>query len=160
MYVCDDFLLIEMVYKTNCNFVKSMPRSIFPFQQIQIHPNPSQNKFFTCGRATESRPNHQKLPWVSQVDHLGHIIHESGSQDIDCREARGAYTLDFLLNYWEFSISAHHCKSYLLCKLIAVPFVEAIFGTFTASIPIKHTDPGTLQLKFAGTYTFFYEELF
>ena len=35
--------------------------------------------------------NHQKLPWVSQVDHLGHIIHESGSQDVDCRKARGSY---------------------------------------------------------------------
>ena len=73
-----------MVYKTYCNFV-------FPFQQVQINPNPSPNVFFTCGRPTESRPNHQKLPWVSQVDHLGHIFHESGSQDVDCREARGAY---------------------------------------------------------------------
>ena len=60
-------------------------------------------------------------------------------------------TLDHLLNYWEFSISAHLCKSYLLCKLIVVPFMEAIFGTFTVSMPVKPTDPGTLQLKFAGT---------
>ena len=76
--------------------------------------------------------------------HLGHIIHESGSQDIDCKK-------DHLLNYWEFSISAHHCKSYLLCKLIVVPFMEAIFGTFTANMPVKPTDLGTQQLKFVGT---------
>ena len=37
-------LLPVMVYKTYYNFVKSMLRSIkFPFQQIQIHPNPSPN---------------------------------------------------------------------------------------------------------------------
>ena len=37
-------LLPEMVYKTYCNFVKSMLRSIiFHFQQIQIHPNPNPN---------------------------------------------------------------------------------------------------------------------
>ena len=47
---CDDFLLLsptpEMVYKTYYNYVKSMLRSmIFPFQQIQIHPNPSPNVF-------------------------------------------------------------------------------------------------------------------
>ena len=60
-------------------------------------------------------------------------------------------TLDHLLNNWEFSISAHHCRSYLVCKLIAVPFMEAIFGTFSASIPVKPTDPGKLRLKFAGT---------
>jgi len=45
---CDDFLLLsptpEMVYKTYCNFVKSMLRRIiFPVQQIQIHPNPNPN---------------------------------------------------------------------------------------------------------------------
>ena len=34
----------EMVYKTYCNFVKSMLRRIiFPVQQIQIHPNPNPN---------------------------------------------------------------------------------------------------------------------
>ena len=39
-------LLPEMVYKTYYNFVKSMLRSIiFPFQQIQIHPNPNPNVF-------------------------------------------------------------------------------------------------------------------
>ena len=87
--------------------------------------------------------NHQKLPWISQVDHLGHIIHESGSQEVP--------TLDDLLKYWEFSISAHHCKSNLLCKLIDVSLMEAIFGTFSLSMPVKPTDLGTLQLKFAGT---------
>ena len=59
-------------------------------------------------------------------------------------------TLDHLLNYWEFFISADHCKSYLLCKLIVVPFMEAIFGTFTVNMPVKPTDLGILQLKFAG----------
>ena len=38
-----------------------------------------------------SSPTTYLLPWVSQVDHLGHIIHESGSQDVDCRKAKGSY---------------------------------------------------------------------
>ena len=47
---------------------------------------------WTCKRKpVEVVLNHQKLPWVSQVDHLGHIIYEPGSHDIDCRKARGAY---------------------------------------------------------------------
>ena len=36
-------------------------------------------------------PTTYLLPWVRQVDHLGHIIHESGSQDVDCRKAKGSY---------------------------------------------------------------------
>ena len=65
---------------------------------ISSNPDPSKSKskciYFTWWR--DRKPgevvlNHQKLPWVSQVDHLGHIIHESGSQDIDCKKARGAY---------------------------------------------------------------------
>ena len=47
-------LLPEMVYKTYYNFVKSMLRSIiFPFQQIQIHPNP--NVFIFLVDVTENR---------------------------------------------------------------------------------------------------------
>ena len=74
--------------------------------------------------------NHQKLPWISQVDHLGHIIHESGSQEVP--------TLDHLLKYWEFSISAHHCKSNLLCKLILlrrfVKFAQSILHSWNPLI--------------------------
>ena len=100
--------------------------------------------YFTCGRdrkPVEVVLIYQKLPWVSLVDHLGHIIYESGSQ-----ERLEVPTLDHLLNYWQFSNSAHHCKSYMLCKLIVVPFMEEIFGTFSASMPVKPTDLGTLQL--------------
>ena len=70
-------LLPEMVYKTYFNFVKV-----------------SKCIYFTCGRDRKPMEvvlNHQKLPWVTQVDHLGHIIHESGSIDIDYRNAKGAY---------------------------------------------------------------------
>ena len=28
------------------------------------------------------------------------------------------------------SLEVYHCKSDLLCKLIVVPFMEALFGTF------------------------------
>ena len=62
------------------------------------NPDSSKSKskciYFTCGHYRKPVKvvfNHQKLPWVSQVDYLGHIIHESGSQDVDCRKARGSY---------------------------------------------------------------------
>ena len=55
-------------------------------------------------------------------------------------------TLDHLLNYWGFSISPHHCKCYLYCKIIVVPLMETIFGTFSAS-HIEPTDLGTLSTK-------------
>ena len=92
---CDDFLLLsptpEMVLKAYDNFVKSMLRSIiFPFQQIQVQIYLCY--LWTCKKnPVELVLNHQKLPCISQVDHLGHIIYEPGSHDIDCRKARGAY---------------------------------------------------------------------
>ena len=46
---------------------------------------------WTWQKPVEVVLNHQKLPWIGQIDHLGHIIHEPGSQDIDCRKARGFY---------------------------------------------------------------------
>ena len=47
--------------------------------------------------------------------------------------------MDHLLNYWEFSISAHHCKSYLLCKLVVVPFkqyLEPLQWVCLSNLPI------------------------
>ena len=133
---CDDFLLLSPTRNGLQNLLKSLQSSIiFPFQQIQIHLNPSPNVFILLvdRKPLEVVLNHQKLPWVSQVD---------------CRIARCAY----IGSSTEFSISARHCKSYLLGKLIVVPFMEATFGTFLASLPVKPTDLGTQQLKFAGTY--------
>ena len=122
---------------------------------ISSNPDPSKSKskciYFTWWR--DRKPgevvlNHQKLPWVSQVDHLGHIIHESGSQDIDCKKARGAYigsSSELLRNFHS------PLQKLSAVKLIVVPFKEAIFGTFTVNMPVKPNDLGTLQLKFVGT---------
>jgi len=128
---CDDFLLLSPTRNGLQNLLQLCEKYAEEHNiSFSTNPDPSKSKskciYFTCGRdrkPVEVVLNHQKLPWVSQVDHLGHIIHESGSQDID----------------------------YLLCKLIVVPFMEAIFGTFTVNMPVKPTDLGTLQLKFVGT---------
>ena len=136
---CDDFLLLSPTRNGLQNLLQLCEKYAEDHNiSFLTNPDPSKSKskciYFTRGRdrqPVEVVLNHQKLPWDGQVDHLGHIIHESGSQDIHCRKAREVPTLDHLLIYWEFFISAHHCKSNLLCKLIVVPFMEAIFGTFS-----------------------------
>ena len=36
-------------------------------------------------------PNGHTLPWVDNATHLGHELHTSGTQDMDCRLRRAAY---------------------------------------------------------------------
>ena len=128
-------LLPEMVYKTYYNFVKSMPRTIiFPFQQIQIHPNPNPNVFILLVDVTDNRWRSSLIirscPGTVRLTILA-ISFMNQVHKIYIAERLEVPTLDHLLIYWEFFISAHHCKSNLLCKLIVVPFMEAIFGTFS-----------------------------
>ena len=93
---------------------------------FSTNQDPSKS-IYLCTWPEEVVLNHQKLPWVRQVDPL--IIHDSGSQDV--RKARGSYigSSAKLLEIFYF------CKSYLLCKLVVLCFLESIFGTVLASMP-------------------------
>ena len=96
---CDDFLLLSPTRNGLQNLLQICEKYAEEHNiSFSTNPDPSKSKskciYFACGRdrkPVEVVLNHQKLPWVSQVDHLGHIIHESGSQDVDCRKARGSY---------------------------------------------------------------------
>ena len=96
---CNDFLLLSPTRNGLQNLLQLCEKYAEEHNiSFSTNPDPYKSKskciYFICGRdwnPVEVVLNDQKLPWVSQVDHLGHIIHKSGSQDIDCRKARGAY---------------------------------------------------------------------
>ena len=78
-------------------------------------PDPAKSKtkgmFFHAGR--EENPAEvtlcgRNLRWVDRADHLGHVIHCSGSQDLDCNIARGVYigTSNEILNMFTFANAA------------------------------------------------------
>ena len=49
--------------------------------------------------------NNHALPWVEHAAHLGHELHTTGKQDLDCNMRRGAYigeTIE-LLNLFQFA---------------------------------------------------------
>ena len=112
------------------------------------NPDPSKSKskciYFTCGHYRKPVKvvfNHQKLPWVSQVDYLGHIIHESGSQDVDCRKARGSYigSSTELLGIFRFysplqKSSAKHTYCCSLWKKYMEPFQRVCLSNLPISI--------------------------
>ena len=65
------------------------------------NPNKSKSKFlYFCGNVkngtypTPVKLNGRDLPWVSSADHLGHILYQSGSMDMDMK-------LNMLPNYRE-----------------------------------------------------------
>ena len=66
---------------------------------FSTHPDPKKSKtkclLFRL-HAREEAPakimlNGHTLPWVDNATHLGHELHTTGSQDMDCRMRRGAY---------------------------------------------------------------------
>ena len=62
-------------------------------------PNPAKSKtkclFFKCNNREEIPSpiclNGEALPWVEHAAHLGHELHISGLQELDCNIKRGAY---------------------------------------------------------------------
>ena len=78
-------------------------------------PSPAKSKskamHFHVGREPEPAPVTlcgRVLPWVERADHLGHVIHCSAKQDLDCNAARGSYigTSNEILNMFEFGSAA------------------------------------------------------
>ena len=66
---------------------------------------------FHAGREPEPAPVTlcgRVLPWVERADHLGHVIHRSAKQDLDCNAARGSYigTSNEILNMFAFGSAA------------------------------------------------------
>ena len=64
--------------------------------------------FFNIGK--EDKPDNvllygKPLPWVDHVDHLGHTIHSSGNQELDCKQARAKFCeiSSEILNTFEFA---------------------------------------------------------
>ena len=67
--------------------------------------------FFHVGRESDPAPVSlcgRLLPWVDRADHLGHLIHCSGSQDLDCNTARAIYIggSNEILNMFSFASPA------------------------------------------------------
>ena len=67
--------------------------------QFSTDPNPSKSKtksVLFCGRNTCEYPlpvklDGKDLPWVDRVDHLGHILHQSLSMELDASRARASF---------------------------------------------------------------------
>ena len=88
------------------------------FFHVGRDPNPAPVKL--CGRV---------LPWVERADYLGHVIHHTASQDLDCNSARGAYigTSNEILNMFSFATAAQ--------KLTAVQtYASAWYGSMLWSL--------------------------
>ena len=62
-------------------------------------PNPNKSKtkcLLFCGKSYRGMPapimlDGKMLPWVSHVEHLGHILHKSLEMDADCSRARASF---------------------------------------------------------------------
>ena len=109
---CDDFLLLSYTRNGLQNLLQLCEKYAEKNNiSCSTNPDPSKSKskciYFICWRAkkpVEVVLNHQKLPGVSQVDHFGHIIHESGSQEVGCRRASGWFGLSSELHAYIFTV--------------------------------------------------------
>ena len=94
MSICEDYAIRHnLFFSTNPDPVKSKSKCLL----FQLH-----------NREETPAPiilHGQALPWVDRATHLGHELHKSGLQEVDCNMRRGAYigeTVE-LLNMFQFA---------------------------------------------------------
>ena len=120
-------------------------------------PKKSKSKcvFFHRGREAKPAPvllRGRPLLWVDQAAHLGHELHCSGSQDLDCIMARGSYigTSNEILNMFNFAtpeqklkaVQTYACTWYgaMLWNLYS-PAAGKAFRSWNTSVKMAHCLP-------------------
>ena len=85
----------NLVFSTDPDPKKSKSKCIFFHKGREEEPK----KVVLCGKP---------LPWVPQAAHLGHMLHQSGSQELCCSMARASYigNSNEILNMFEFATPA------------------------------------------------------
>ena len=70
--------------------------------QFSTDPSPAKSKskciFFCCKQIRMRKPDNlvllgEQLPWVASADHLGHVLHQSGTMDQDALVKRDRFIL-------------------------------------------------------------------
>ena len=110
MSICEKYAeRHNLVFSTDPNPIKSKTKCLlFKLFNNEEHPAP----ILLNGRT---------LPWVDRAAHLGHELHESGNQEVDCNMRRGAYigeTIE-LLNIFK---SAHPLQKLAAVQTYACSF--------------------------------------
>ena len=104
-----------------------------------VDPQKSKSKCIFFRKGNEETPSRvwlcgRPLEWVPKADHLGHTLHFSASQDLDCNMARGAYIHRYLkwnpqsVQFW-FSRTEVNCCPNICMLLVWLQSVESLWGS-------------------------------
>ena len=96
LQICETYAARHnLLFSTDPDPKKSKSKCIFFHQHQEQEPK----KVWLCGKP---------LPWVPQGAHLGHMLHESGNQELCCSMARAAYigNSSEIINMFEFATPA------------------------------------------------------
>ena len=109
--------------------------------QFSTDPLPHKSKskcIYFCGKLTRQvKPDHlmllgERLPWVASADHLGHVLHESGTMDQDAMVKRARF-IDKTVGIREAFSFAYPCQVIRAVQIFACDAYGSMLYDFTSA---------------------------